>query len=69
MTCDIYGGQSMATERKITASEDVSEEHRHTTEDEIDTAIARERIAQIEQDPGEIIRGKELDEALAEILE
>lgn len=59
----------MATERKITASEDDSEEHRHTTEDEIDTAIVRERLAQIEQDPREIVRGEELEEALADILE
>ena len=59
----------MATERKVTASEDVSEEHRHITEDEIDTAIARERIAQIEQDPQEIVRGEELEDALADILE
>ena len=59
----------MATERKITASEDVSEEHRRATEDEIDAAIARERIAQIEQDPEEVVRGQTLEEALAEILE
>ena len=58
----------MATERKITASEDVSEEQRRTTEDEIDTAIAHKRIAQIESDPEELVRGEELDEALAEIL-
>ena len=59
----------MATERKIAASEDVSEEHRCTTEDEIDAAIVRERIAQIEQDPEEVVRGEELEEALAEILQ
>jgi len=59
----------MATERKIAASEDVVEEHRCTIEDEIDTAIARERIAQIEQDPEEVVRGQKLEETLAEILE
>ena len=59
----------MATERKITASEDVSEKHRRTTEDEIDAAIARERIEQIEQDPETVVRGEELEETLAEILE
>ncbi len=58
----------MAMERKVTDSEDDSEEYSHATEDEIDTAIARKRIARIESDPEELVRGEGLAESLAETI-
>ena len=67
-------GKSMVTVKR---SADQSEEDlaipkngagRELAEDEIDGEMALARIAEIEQDPSQIVSGEELKKALREIL-
>ena len=58
----------MATQSKSEDSVDVPNEHQQSIEDEIDTATANKRLAEIERDPDLLVRGKALEEELADIL-
>ena len=59
----------MTARSKSSDAVDVPQEREQATEDEIDAAIARKRLAEIERDPTQLVRGNELEEQLAEILE
>ena len=58
----------MATQSKSSDSVDVPNEHQQSIEDELDTATANKRLAEIERDPDLLVRGKALEEELADIL-
>ena len=58
----------MATQSKSEDSVDVPNEHQQSIEDEIDTATANKRLAEIERDPDLLVRGKALEDELADIL-
>ncbi len=58
----------MATQSKSEDSVDVPNEHQQSIEDEIDTATANKRLAEIERDPDLLVKGKALEEELADIL-
>ena len=58
----------MATQSKSEDSVDVPNEHQQSIEDELDTATASKRLAEIERDPDLLVRGKALEEELADIL-
>ena len=58
----------MAKQSKSSDSVDVPNEHQQSIEDEIDTATANKRLAEIERDPDLLVRGKALEEELADIL-
>ena len=58
----------MATQSKSEDSVDVPNEHQQSIEDEIDTATANKRLAEIERDPNLLVKGKALEEELADIL-
>ena len=59
----------MATLGRFSKAVDGTDEHQQNAEDEIDAAIARKRIAEIERDPEQLVRGEELADELADILE
>ena len=58
----------MATPSRYSEPIGVSRERENNSEDEIDAAIARKRLTEIEHDPDQLVRGKELEEELADIL-
>ena len=58
----------MANQSRYSEAVDVSPESVQIAEDEIDAAIAQKRLSEIERNPEEIIRGKALEEELADIL-
>ena len=58
----------MATQSKSEDSVDVPNEHQQSIEDEIDTATANKRLAEIERDPDLLVRGKALEDEIADIL-
>ena len=59
----------MATSDRFSKAVDVTYDHQQNAEDEIDAAIVRKRLAEIERDPEQLVRGEELADELADILE
>ena len=59
----------MAMSGRSSKAVEVTDEHQQNAEDEIDAAIVSKRLAEIEYDPEQLVRGKELDDELADILE
>ncbi len=58
----------MAKQSKSSDSVDVPNENQQSIEDELDTATASKRFAEIERDADLLVRGKALEEELADIL-
>ncbi len=59
----------MAAPDRLSKAVEVTDDHQQKAEDEIDAAIARKRLAEIERDPGQLVRGEDLADELADILE